>query len=195
MNTSAHTSLEALADVVEGRLTSAALEPVLAHVATCPACDDTLQRLRKLILMMRSDTVADAPRDVLMSAINIFPPSPPAPLRRIVATLIFDSRRAGPAFGVRSLHSSSRQLLFAAQQTDLDLRVTIRNEECIVAGQVLRPGCVGGLVEISGATGSAEASLNEQCEFTLPPIPVGKYLLKLKMLDVEIEIPELELKD
>jgi len=137
----------------------------------------------------------EVPRDVLMSAINIFPPATPAPLRHIVATLIFDSRRAGPAFGMRSLHPSSRQLLYSAQQTDLDLRITIQNEECIVAGQVLRDGCVGGLVEISGATGSAEASLNEQCEFTLPPIPVGNYSLKVKMLDMEIEVPELELKD
>ena len=195
MNTSAHTSLEALADVVEERLTSAALEPVMAHVARCPACDDTLHRLRKLILMMRSDKMEQAPRDVLTSAINIFPPATPVPLRHIVATLIFDSRKAGPAFGVRSLHASTRQLLYSAQQTDLDLRITVQNDECIVAGQVLREGCVGGLVEISGATGSAEASLNEQCEFTLPPVPVGNYSLKVKMLDVEIEILELALKD
>jgi len=195
MNTSAHTSLEALVNVVEDRLTAAALEPVMAHVATCPACDDTLQRLRKLILIMRSDTMEEPPRDVLLSAINIFRSGTPAPLQHIVATLIFDSRKTGPAFGVRSLRSSSRQLLYSAQQTDVDLRVTIQNEECVLAGQVLREGCVGGLVEISGATGSAEASLNEQCEFTLPPIPVGNYSLKVKMLDVEIEIPELELND
>ena len=130
-----------------------------------------------------------------MSAIKLFPPGASRPLRRIVATLIFDSRKAMPVFGMRSVRSSSRQLLYSAQQTDLDLRITIQNDECIVAGQVIREGNAGGLVEISGPTGSAEASLNELCEFTLPALPTGNYSLKVRMSDVEIEIPELELKD
>ena len=195
MNTSPHIPLETLADIVENRATARALETATAHVATCSACNDTLRRLRHLVLTMRSDTTADAPRDVLMSAINIFTPQRRRPLPRIIATLIFDSRKAGPAFGMRSLRMTSRQLLYSAQQADLDLRITIQNEECVVAGQVIREGCAGGLVEISGATGSAEASLNDLCEFKLPAIPVGNYSLRVRMSDVEIEIPELELKD
>lgn len=195
MNTSSHISLQTLADVIENRATSATLQAVRTHVATCSACGETLQRLERLIMMMRSDAAADAPRDLLMSAIKLFPPGAPRPLRRIVATLIFDSRKAMPVFGMRSVRSSSRQLLYSAQQTDLDLRITIQNDECIVAGQVIREGYVGGLVEISGPTGSAEASLNELCEFTLPALPTGNYSLKVRMSDVEIEIPELELKD
>jgi hypothetical protein len=195
MNTSTHISLETLADVVEDRATPAALEIVRAHDATCSTCDDALQRLKQLILLMRSDVVTDVPRDLLVSAINIFPPGARPRLQRIIATLIFDSRRAAPVFGMRSVRTSSRQLLYSAEQSDLDLRITIQNEECILAGQVIREGCVGGLVEISGPTGSAEASLNELCEFTFPAIPVGQYSLRVRMLDVEIEIPELELKD
>lgn len=195
MNTSSHISLGTFADVIENRATSATLQAVRTHVATCSECGETLQRLERLIMMMRSDAAADAPRDLLMSAIKLFPPGAPRPLRRIVATLIFDSRKAMPVFGMRSVRSSSRQLLYSAQQTDLDLRITIQNDECIVAGQVIREGYVGGLVEISGPTGSAEASLNELCEFTLPALPTGNYSLKVRMSDVEIEIPELELKD
>lgn len=195
MNTSSHISLGTLADVIENRATPATLQAVRTHVATCSECGETLQRLERLIMMMRSDAAADAPRDLLMSAIKLFPPGAPRPLRRIVATLIFDSRKAMPVFGMRSVRSSSRQLLYSAQQTDLDLRITIQNDECIVAGQVIREGYAGGLVEISGPTGSAEASLNELCEFTLPALPTGNYSLKVRMSDVEIEIPELELKD
>lgn len=195
MNTSSHISLETLADIADDRATSATLEAVTAHVATCSACDDTLRRLKSLVQMMRSDAAEDVPRDLLVSAVNIFSAVPPPRLKRIIATLIFDSRSAAPVFGMRSLRTSSRQLLYSAQETDLDLRVTIQNEECILAGQVIRDGCVGGLVEISGPSGSAEASLNELCEFALPAIPVGHYSLRVKMLDFEIEIPELELKD
>lgn len=195
MNTSPHIPLETLADIVEDRAKAGILQTAMAHIATCSACDDMLRRLRQLVVMMRTDTAADAPRDVLMSAISLFSPQGNRPLPRIIATLIFDSRKAGPAFGMRSLRMTSRQLLYSAPQADLDLRIAIQNEECVVAGQVIRDGCAGGLVEISGATGTAEASLNELCEFKLPAIPVGNYSLRVRMSDVEIEIPELELKD
>ena len=196
MNTSSHISLETLVDIIEGRATSAALEGAVAHITTCSDCVDTLRRLQHVILTMQNDTARDAPRDLLQSAINIFSPERQLPsLRHIVAVLTFDSRHAGPAFGIRSLRSTSRQLLYSAQETDLDLRITVQNDECVVAGQVIRDGCVSGQVEISGDAGSAVANLNEVCEFTLPAIPLGNYSLRVKMPDVQIEIPELELKD
>ena len=194
MNTSAHISLETLADIADDRVTGASLEAALAHVSTCSTCDDTLRRLRQLIVTMKSDRVPDVPRDVLLSAIKIFSPAQ-SPLRRIVAILTFDSRHSAPAFGMRSVRTPSRQMLYSAQETDLDLRVTVQNDECILSGQVMREGCEGGVVEISSATGSSKATLNDLCEFTLPAVPVGNYSLTLRMLDIEIEIPELELKD
>ncbi|HEX7331868.1 MAG TPA: hypothetical protein VF290_10225 [Pyrinomonadaceae bacterium] len=194
MDTSSHISLEILADIAEERVPGALLDAALAHVSTCSECDTTLRRLRQLIHTMKSDRGADAPRDVLLSTINIFSPRQ-SPLRRVVAILTFDSRNASPAYGMRSIHANSRQMLYSAQETDLDLRITVQNDECIVAGQIMRDGCTGGVVQISGASGSAEASLNELCEFTLPAVPVGNYSLTVRMLDVEIEIPELELKD
>ena len=195
MINSSHISLETLVDIVEGRATSAALEGAVAHITSCSDCVDTLRRLQQVIFTMKTDTGPDAPRDLLHSAINIFSPEKRSPLRHIIAILTFDSRVAGPAYGIRSLRSSSRQLLYSAQDTDLDLRVTVQNDECIVTGQVIRADCVNGQVEISGDAGSATASLNEVCEFTLPAIPLGNYALRIIMPDVQIEIPELELKD
>ena len=196
MDTSSHISLATLVDIVEGRATSEALEGAVAHISTCSECVDTLRHLQQVILTMKSDTAEDAPRDLLQAAINLFSPEtqPPA-LRHIIAILMFDSRHAGPAFGIRSLRSTSRQLLYSAQEADVDLRITVQNDECIVAGQVIRDGCVSGRVEISGDTGSAAASLNEVCEFTLPAIPLGNYSLRVTMPDVQIEIPELKLRD
>jgi hypothetical protein len=195
MINSSHISLDTFVDIVEGRATSAALEGAVAHISSCSDCVDTLRQLQQVILTMKSDTSKDAPRDLLQSAINIFSPEKRTILRHIIGILTFDSRVAGPAYGIRSLRSASRQLLYSAQETDLDLRVTVQNDECIVAGQVIRADYVSGLVEISGDAGSATASLNEVCEFTLPAIPLGNYALKIKMPDVQIEIPELELKD
>ena len=144
--------------------------------------------------MMRSDSTIDAPRDVLTSVINIFSQEKRSRLRHIVALLTFDSRNAGPAFGMRSLPGTSRQMLYSADETDVDLRITVQNDECFLAGQVIGVECTGGHVEISGEAGRSEAALNEVGEFTLPPIPTGNYSLTLRMLDLQIEIPELELK-
>jgi hypothetical protein len=109
--------------------------------------------------------------------------------------LTFDSRSAGPAFGMRSLHTAWRQLLYSAQESDVDLRIRVQNEECFITGQVIHEGCDGGFVEISGPGGSSQVSLNALCEFTLPTIPVGKYSLRVMLPDVDIEIPDLELED
>jgi hypothetical protein len=84
-------------------------------------------------------------------------------------------------------------MLYSADDTDLDLRVTRLNDEYVLAGQVIGAGCAGS-VEISGAAGRSEAALNDVCEFTLPPVPAGKYSLVVRMQDLQIEIPELDLK-
>lgn len=194
MKDSIHISVETLANIVEDRATSGGLETAMTHLSTCSICSDTLRRLQQLILMMRSDRTSDAPQDVLTAAINIFSQERRPPLRRIVALLAFDSRNASPAFGVRSLRAASRQVLYSAEEIDLELRITVQNDECILAGQVIGEGCAEGQVEISGVAGRSKATLNEVCEFTLSPVPPGNYSLTVTMLDREIEIPELELK-
>lgn len=194
MTGSTHISVETLVNIAENRVTSEARQAAMSHLSTCSTCRDALRQLQQLILMMRSDNTNDAPRDVLTSAINIFSQEKRVPLRRIVALLTFDSRNAGPAFGVRSLPAASRQMLYSAEEIDLELRITTQNGECIIAGQVIGEDCTEGHVEISGAAGRSKAILNEVCEFTLPPIPPGNYSLTVRMLDREIEIPELELK-
>ena len=195
MKNSPHISLETLADMVEERASSEASQAAELHISKCETCNASWQNLRRLVFMMKSDTAKGAPRDVLMSALSICTPARPAALPRIVAVLTFDSRAAGPAFGMRSIHTTSRQLLYTAQETALDLRVTVENEECSLAGQLIRDNCEGARIELSGAAGTVITELNEVCEFSFPAIPVGKYSLRVKMPDVEIEIPELELKD
>jgi hypothetical protein len=194
MKSSTHLSLEALVNIAEERATVEASETESAHLSSCSACAHKLAQLKQLLLTMRSDTSTDAPRDVLMSAVSIFSHEKRSRLKRIVAVLTFDSRTAGPALGMRSLHTATRQMLYSAHDADVDLRIAVQNDECVVAGQVIRQGCLGGHVRVAGPAGSAETSLNELCEFTLPGVPVGIYSLLVSLHDVEIEIPELELK-
>src|SRR5919107_24606 len=90
-----------------------------------------------------------------------------------------------------------RDLVFGVGDFDVDLRLAAGEEGWTVSGQVLGP-CEGGRVEAFAAgvmeQSAARASLNDLCEFTLPPVPEGVYALRLRLNDTEIEIPELSLK-
>jgi anti-sigma factor RsiW len=194
---SKHITFETLANLAEGRASTAEREANRQHLAECSTCAGELHHLQDVMGLMRTDKSQDAPRDVLNYAITLFQQKParePSLIRRLVATLTFDSMTTAPAFGVRSGQTQSRQLLFSAEENDIDLRITSVNNEWIVTGQILRPDCVGGRVEMEGATGAAAAVLNELCEFTLPAVPAGNYSLRVKMADIEVEVPELQLQ-
>ena len=194
-----HIDFERLADIVEGRLSAG--EDDRTHLAACPRCSAQAEELGRVTALMRADTSVDAPRDLVFNAIKLFhsrrTESAPGLLRRLVAALTFDSSTRTPAFGVRSGQAApARQLLFGAGDFDVDLRLAAGEEGWTVSGQVLGP-CEGGRVE-AFAPGAheesvARTSLNDLCEFTLPPVPEGVYALRLRLNDTEIEIPELSL--
>jgi anti-sigma factor RsiW len=197
-----HITFERLADMVEGRLSAEETATERTHLASCARCSTQAAELGRVATLMRADTSVDAPRALVFDAVQLFrsrrAEESPGLLRRIVAALAFDSSTRTPAFGVRSGQAApARQLLFGAGDFDVDLRLAAGEEGWTVSGQVLGP-CEGGRVEAfaSGAHDdpAARASLNDLCEFTLPPVPEGVYALRLRLNDTEIEIPELSLK-
>lgn len=195
-----HIPFELLVDLAEGRAAAEGARDARAHLSTCAACAGQLAQVEHLAGLMRTDNSEDAPRDVLAAAINLFParPARESLLRRVVAALSFDSGALQPAFGVRSgqTSSSSRQLLFSAGEVDVDLRLAPDAEGWSVSGQVLGE-CAGGWAELGGAEEkgqSARAALNELCEFALPVVPAGSYTLRLRLDDLLVEIPDLNLR-
>lgn len=196
---SQHIPFSALADLAENRTATDERNEQMTHISTCTRCGDELQRLAHVLLLMRTDTEPDAPRDLIAYAVNIFAPSEeskaPSLLRRIVAALTFDSSaNLAPAFGMRSGQVASRQLVYSAEGNDVDLRLTPLKDQWVIAGQLLGQDCEAGEVRLEGETRSAAAPLNELCEFTLPPVPSGSYKLLLRLGNIEVEVPQLELK-
>jgi hypothetical protein len=60
---------------------------------------------------------------------------------------------------------------------------------------VLGEDCVGGRIELEARSGQLTAAdLNDLREFTLPPVPTGSYTVRLRLGNVEVEIPQLELR-
>jgi len=193
-----HIAFERLADLAEGRLAPEDERGARAHLADCADCAGQAAQLARLTSLMRADVSEDAPRDVLMNAIALFrarrAEGAPGLLRRVVAALTFDSSTLTPAFGVRSGQAApARQLLFSAGDFDVDLRLAPGGEGWTVSGQVLGP-CGGGEVEVAAGGRHERAGLNDLCEFTLPPVPEGVYTLRLRVGEVEVEIPELSLR-
>lgn len=197
-NPSEHIDFARIADLVEDRVAPNVRTESMAHISSCLRCAEKLRRLDQVVRLMATDRAADAPRDVVAYATDIFSGRAKSPRqslkRRILAALSFDSSmNQAPAFGLRSGQTGSRQLIYSAEENDIDLRITLHDDMWVVAGQVLREDCTGGRVEIEGLSGSAAAALNELCEFTLPAVPPGNYLLRVHMADVEVEVPQLEL--
>jgi hypothetical protein len=193
-----HIDLALIADLVEDRVAPNLRTESMAHISSCSECAERFRRLEEVLHLMVTDREEDAPRDIVADAINIFTSRARSPQqslkRRILAALSFDSNMdQAPAFGVRSGQSGSRQLIYSAEENDIDIRTTLHGDMWIVSGQILREDCSGGRVELRGANGSATATINELCEFTLPEVPSGDYFLRVHMADVDIEVPELEL--
>jgi anti-sigma factor RsiW len=193
-----HLTFAKLADLAEGRLSSNEQEVSSAHLSTCSRCTAKLNNLKTVVGLMRTDRAEDAPDELVSRAINLFrshavASKEPSLVKRIVAALSFDSLQMSPAFGVRSGQASARQLLFVAGEYDLDLRITQSGETWNVSGQVFGEECVGGKIELEGET-AIQADLNNQCEFTMAAIPAGSYQLRLRLPNLEVEIPQLELR-
>jgi anti-sigma factor RsiW len=192
-----HLTFAKLADLVEGRLSSNEQVASNTHLATCSRCAAELDNLKTVVSLMRTDRAEDAPYELVSHAINLFrsraASRQPSLVKRIVAALSFDSLQMSPAFGVRSGQAAARQLLFVAGEYDLDLRITQSGETWNVSGQVFGEECVGGKIELEGDT-AIQADLNNQCEFTMAAIPAGSYQLRLRLPNLEVEIPQLELR-
>lgn len=197
--TSQHIAFSALADFAENRTASDERTELMTHISGCSKCGDELQGLEQVMVLMRTDTEPDAPRDLIAYAMNLFAqrevPRAPSLVRRIVAALTFDSSaNLAPAFGMRSGQTTSRQLVYSAGGNDVDLRLTPLKDQWVIAGQLLGEGCEAGEVRLEGEATSAAAPLNELCEFTLPPVPSGRYKLFLRLGNIEVEVPQLELE-
>lgn len=165
-----------------------------------------------------SRVLVDAPEALIQRAVHLFefarrsPAAPgiaPALLPRLLAVLKFDSGSATPAaYGRRSGTAEVRQLLYAMDDCDVDLRVAAGAGGLYgLSGQLLGPFSHG-LVSIRPAPAmpgqapaaaavpadaGGQAALNELGEFQLPPMPAGIWQLTLQFEDRVIELPPLHL--
>src|SRR5688572_1878029 len=206
---SSHLSFERLVDLVEGRLPPAEQTALLTHLSSCTRCATEKAWLERVIGLMRTDTTEDAPPAVVARAQRLFQArtvgtqatQAGSTLRRIQALLHFDSLQRPLALGMRSGQPAARQLLLKAEDYELDMRITPAGTAWQVSGQLLGPETKG-QVELrraadrdssQGATGMLQAELNDLGEFNLPPTSPGVYQLLLRLDNLEVELPPVEI--
>ncbi len=168
-----------------------------------------------LALVQEAVTLPEPPDALAASALAYWHSAPAAlPVTRArkgssgvvrwLAALAFDSWAATPAAaGLRALPSEVRQLMFMAQNMDIDLRITPQADRHLVQGQVFGDAaCAFVDLEALSATGDRMApeqqpshqgiALNANCEFTLAGVAPGRYRLRLHGPQREVRLPAFE---
>lgn len=192
-----HISFERIVDFYEKRLPDGESGAVARHLAGCTACAARLSELGHVLELMVTDDSEAPPGRAVEAARRAFRDRPaaavPSFVRRVVAMLTFESTGASPAYGFRSAQPSERNLLFTAEEYDVQVTARPMDGSWSIAGQVLGPE-VAGEIALVGERDEMVVPLSDLCEFTLPPVGAGRYTLALRLDDVEIVLPELLLE-
>jgi hypothetical protein len=112
------------------------------HLASCAECSDLKQEFQILVAQLREDSSFEPPADLVQWGKNLFQPvmQPQAGgLRKIIASLVFDTFDQPMLAGVRRVGAPPRQLLFRAGDVDVDVKIESMeaNDRITLVGQVL----------------------------------------------------------
>ena len=155
------------------------------------------QTIEKIIRLMQSDESIDAPADSIQWAKNLFRARVAEPKKsfaqKVLAVLQMDLSPNKAVFGERSASSATRQMLFAAGENGIDLRISKTKKGLNLHGQILGEGFANCAVKIAGGNASFEVRANELSEFNFAEISSGQYNLILQGGENEITVKGLEL--
>ena len=139
-----HLNAEKLMEYMDGQLTEATKAMIDSHLSHCPDCQQVKQEIQQFVIWLQSDAAFEPPAEVLQWGVSLFQPmlQPHATggkIRKIVASLIFDTFDEPMAAGVRRVGAPPRQLLFRAGDVDVDVKIesTEGNDRISLVGQVL----------------------------------------------------------
>ncbi|MBS1177907.1 MAG: hypothetical protein H6R06_2319 [Proteobacteria bacterium] len=117
-------------------------------------------------------------------------------LRRVLARLVSDTGAVPTlALGLRSAGPGTRQLLYAAEGRDIDVRITPASPAgggWVISGQVLGPA-FHGEVRLAGEGIDERAPLDDSAEFRFGPVPAGRWQLMLVGHGLQVELPALDI--
>ena len=140
-----HVNAEKLMEYMDGQLTEATKAMIDSHLSHCPACQKINQEIQQFVIWLQSDSAFEPPAETLQWSVNLFQPmlqpqeAVGGKIRKIIASLIFDTYDEPMAAGVRRVGAPPRQLLFRAGDVDVDVKIesTEGKDRISLVGQVL----------------------------------------------------------
>ena len=188
-----HLEFRKLIDHFEGLLPDEERREVSEHISKCTECAAYTTRLESFYNFVNAERHELADREVTRSLIDIFSAGSDEPVkesvfRKLLSSLVFDDWQL--AANERLVYSDTRQLLYAAGGFEIDVRLSFLGDKCRVAGQIF-PGCSEGTAEIRSAEAGERTLIDENCEFSFPPVEQGTYELLIRIDDTVISIGDL----
>lgn len=198
-----HPTYETLVNYLENQLPEIDRAQVEEHLSgSCQQCSGKLAKLRTVLELTLSDRTFAPSAAVLKQAVTLLPQRlthVSNPLLRVFAQLQFDSRLQLSRTAVRGPKTSqSRQMLFSAQQVDIDLQITPERGEHHLVGQILssdqRAGQMAAFVSLHNKSGELLKGTETDAlgQFTFKQIPAGVYNLDFDLGSQEVAILDLE---
>ena len=199
----AHLKYETLLNYLENRLSVEERSEVDAHlVGPCQQCDRRLILLRAVLDSVTNDRTVAPPTAVLKQAVELRQGRYPQPKfwNRVVAVLSFDSHLQLSSTATRGGNTRARQMLFTAEQVDIDLKIKPGREDHELLGQVLdirqSTGFLPAFVSLQNNEGQQRATETDSLgQFAFHGITSGTYDLVFDLDDQEIAITGLEFQD
>jgi hypothetical protein len=172
-----------LADLADGHLNEEETEAVLAWLSAAAGLEPPAPWLvNRAVRLGRQASADQHPRPVLW--------------RRVVATLVRDTRRQPRPVGARALGHEPTRLLYEAGAVQVDLEVTAsgRPGQRCVRGHVL-----AGALDLMDAWAVAQSSsarietdLDELGQFSLEDIATGVYCLDIGLASQLVEVNDVQ---
>jgi len=156
----------------------------------CNHCASMLASIQALAADLHADEAFEPPAHVLRLARAVFRRPEVVTLPRVLARLLHDTVLGPLPVGVRGRGGRTRQVLYRAGATFVDLRLERRpgRPEVVLAGQVLGQQAAGGasqpwVVLTSGGDVVETKPCNDYGEFLLEYIPAGQMRLHIPVED------------
>ena len=138
-----HINTEDLVDYMDGRVSGERRLELENHLSTCNDCVELKNELGMLVLRLQEDIAFEPSAELLQWGLSLFQPllqpSTGGKLRKLIASLVFDTFDQPVLAGVRRVGAPPRQLLFRAGDVDVDVKIESMeaNDRITLVGQVL----------------------------------------------------------
>ncbi len=138
-----HLSTENLIDYMDGKASDVEKTTAQGHLDTCKNCTELLSEFQALVVRLQKDSSFEPPADLVQWGVNLFQPimqpETGGKLRKIIASLVFDTFDQPLPAGIRRVGAPPRQLLFRAGDVDVDVKIESMeaNDRITLVGQVL----------------------------------------------------------